>query len=235
MDEELKIKLEKAYKILHMEGLAEDTIRGHITARSEDNRIFIKPWGMGFEEVTTQDLLCVDLEGNLLEKKGRLHSELPLHLEIYRRRKDLFSIVHVHPYYSVMISSVFDGRMKIVSQNGMHFVEGIPFYESAELINLKEQGAELAQIMGDKFVVLMRNHGIVTAGRSIEEAAILAIDFEKAAREHLMVLSFNKATEVPVDIAAKMNAKIFNQDQYRMMWSFYSRELSRRMQSLSSS
>lgn len=235
MHEELKIKLEEAYRILYMEGLAEDTIRGHITAKSDDHRIYIKPWGMGFEDVTAQDLLCVDIDGNLLERKGRLHSELPIHLEIYRKRKDLFSIIHVHPFHTVMFSSVFEGNMKIVGQNGMHFAEGIPFYESAELINLKEQGAELARLIGDGFVILMRNHGIVTAGRSIEEAAILAIDFEKAAREHLMVSPFKKVTEVPVDIATKMNAKLFNLDQYRMMWEFYLRKLSRRMPSLSTS
>lgn len=228
MNEELKIKLEQAYKILYMEGLAEDTTRGHITAKTEDNRIYIKPWGMGFEEVTAQDFLCVDLDGNLLERKERLHSELPLHLEIYRKRKDVYSVIHVHPDSSVLLSSVFNGKMNIVGHSGMHFVRGIPFYPSEKLIHYKEQAVALAETMGDKLWVLMKNHGIVTAGRSIEEAAILAIDFEKAAKEHLITSLFRKVTELPTEVSEKMNEKIYNQDQYAMMWGYYCRKLSRR-------
>jgi len=61
MQNKLRTDLEKAYKILYMEGLAEDTARGHITLRSEDDRVYIKPWGIGFEEVTAENLLCVDM------------------------------------------------------------------------------------------------------------------------------------------------------------------------------
>ncbi len=69
-----------------MEGLAKDANRGHITARSGDGRIYVKPWGAGFEEVRAQDFQGVDPDGNLLEGGGRVHSELVLHLEIYAKR-----------------------------------------------------------------------------------------------------------------------------------------------------
>jgi L-fuculose-phosphate aldolase len=228
MHEALRAKLEQAYQVLHQEGLAEDTIRGHITARSEDNRIYIKPWILGFEEVTAGDLLGVDLEGNLVEGEGRLHAELAIHLEIYRRREDILSVVHVHPLYSVILSSLFDGRLKIIGQNGMHFGGGIPFYESEDLIRSKQQGAELARTMGDRLFVLMRNHGVVTAGRSLEESVILAIDFEKAAKEHLLASSFGNPTEVSGKMAEGMIPKLFDLDQYSMMWDFYVRKLKRR-------
>ena len=228
MHEALRAKLKQAYQVLHQEGLAEDTIRGHVTARSEDNRIYIKPWILGFEEVTAGGLLGVDLEGNLVEGEGRLHAELAIHLEIYRRREDILSVVHVHPLYSVILSSLFDGRLKIIGQNGMHFGGGIPFYESEDLIRSKQQGAELARTMGDRFFVLMRNHGVVTAGRSLEESVILAIDFEKAAKEHLLASSFGNPTEVSGKMAEAMIPKLFDLDQYSMMWDFYVRKLKRR-------
>jgi L-fuculose-phosphate aldolase len=227
MNEELKNKLEQAYKILYMEGLAEDTTRGHATAKGEDQRIYIKPWGMGFEEVTAQDFLGVDLDGNLLEGKGRLHGELPLHLEIYRRRQDVTSIVHVHPFHSVILSSVIQERMKMVGQHGMHFVGKLPIYESAELIYTKRQGTKLAQILGERPAVLMRNHGMVTVGRMIEEAVISAIDFEKAAKEHLMASLFKKTIETPSRTAEKMNADIYSVEQFTMLWNYYCRKLDR--------
>lgn len=231
MHEGLKKKLEQAYHILHMEGLAEDTIRGHITTRTEDNRVYVKPWPLGFEEVTAEDLLCVDLDGNLLKKQGRLHQELALHLGVYRLRKDIVSIVHVHPLYSVILSSVFNGKLNIIGQNGMHFGGAIPFYEPVDLIRTKEQGEALARAMGDKSVLLMRNHGVVTAGRSLEEAVILAIDFEKAAKEHLLASTFGRPTEVPPEIVQEMIPKLFDLDQYKMMWDFYTRKLKRRKSS----
>ena len=227
MHGELKSSLVRAYKILHMEGMAEDTIRGHVSLRSADGNVYIKAWGLAFEEVTPENLLAADLAGNLVDGKGRLHSELPIHLEIYRMRPDIFSVVHVHPYWAVTLSAVFRGGMTIISQNGMHFSGGIPFYESPELIRTKEQGVELAQTMGDRLYVLMKNHGIVTAGRSLEEAAILAIDFEKAAREHLMVSLFGKAEGVSAAFAEQMSKKIFNPEQYRTIWDFYCRKLER--------
>jgi L-fuculose-phosphate aldolase len=224
MKEPLKSKLVKAHRILHMEGLAEDTSRGHVTLRDEKDRIYIKRWGIGFEEVTARDLLCFDMEGKLLEGKGRLHSELPIHAEIYRRRKDIVSVIHVHPFHCVLLSSIFDGPLKIVGHSGMHFGRGIPFYDSLDLVRTKEQGIALAEVMGDQPFVLMKNHGIVTAGRSLEEAVILAIDFEAAAKAHLMISHFQNVRQVPVEIAQKMAAKLFIPEQLKMMWDYYCRK-----------
>ena len=97
MNEALRTKLEQAHRIMHMEGLAEDASRGHITARGENGRFYVKPWGIGFEDVTAQDFHGLDIDGNLLEGEGRVHSEVVLHLEIYRKRPDVFSVAHVHP------------------------------------------------------------------------------------------------------------------------------------------
>jgi len=227
MKEPLKSKLVKAHRILHMEGLAEDRFRGHITVRDEKDRIYIKRWSIGFEEVTARDLLCVDMEGKLLEGKGRLHSELPIHTEIYRRRKDIVSVIHVHPLHCVLLSSIFDGTLKIVGHSGMHFGGGIPFFDSLDLVRTKEQGIAVAEMMGDKLFVLMKNHGIVTAGRSLEEAVILAIDFEAAAKQHLMISRFQNVRQVPVEIAQKMASKLFIPEQLQMIWDYYCRKLER--------
>jgi L-ribulose-5-phosphate 4-epimerase len=224
MTEDLRVELEKAYRIAHMESLAEDTTRGHISLRRGDC-IYIKPWGIGFDEVTAQRLLGVDLEGKLVEGQGRLHSELPIHLEIYRRREEIISVVHVHPFHSVLLSALFVGRIQIVGQNGMHFGGGVPFYESLDLIRSKGQGRTLAETLGDRPVVLMKNHGIVTVGRSLEEAVILAIDFEKTAREHRAISLFKKPMLVPPEVAEEMNVKLFIPEQYRMMWEYYCRKL----------
>ena len=226
-NEALKVKLAQAYRILFREGLADDTTRGHITAKAEDGTIYIKPWGVGFEEVSARDMLGVDAEGNLRDGRGRLHSELVLHLEIYRKRPEISSVVHVHPFHAIMLASICSGDLHIVSQQGFHFGEGIPIYESPEMIRTSEQGRELAGIMGDQPAILMRNHGVVTAGKTLGEAVILAIDFEKAAREHLTVVLYPHPLVMDKEMVRNMNAKVYNAEQYSMLWDYYCRKSQR--------
>jgi ribulose-5-phosphate 4-epimerase/fuculose-1-phosphate aldolase len=210
-----------------MEGMAEDTTRGHMTAKADDGTIYIKPWGVGFEEVTPGDLLGIDAAGTLREGKGRLHSEIIIHLEIYRRRPDVLSIAHLHPPHAVLLSSVFPGRLYLIGQHSLHFGGGVPFYESAKLIHSQEQAGKLIDLLADGPVVLMRNHGFVTAGKSIAETAIMAIDFEKAAREHLGVATLGAPLEMDKEELARLRAIICSTEQYGMLWNYYVRKVDR--------
>ena len=227
LNERLRKKLALAHRILHMEGLAEDASRGHITVRSEDGRIYIKPWGIGFEDVEARDFQGLDIEKNLLEGKGRVHSEVILHLEIYRKRPEVCSIAHVHPYYSILLSSVFRGRVHILNWHGVRFFEKIPFYRSAELIQSKTQGENLAQTLGEEPLVLMKNHGITAVGKTIEEAVIVSLSFEKAAKEHLLATTFGKPKGMPVAVAKKLSAHSYSQSQYEMLWNYYCKKFNR--------
>ena len=228
MNEALRAKLEQAHRILHMEGLAEDMSRGHITARSEDGRVYVKPWGVGFEDVMAKDFQGLDLDKNLLEGQGKVHSEVILHLEIYRRRPEVFSIAHVHPFYAILLSSVFKGKLHVLSQHGVHFAGRIPFFQSAELIQSKKQAEKLAQTLKDRPVILMKNHGITVAGKSIEEAVILSIHFEQAARDHLLATTFGKPSGIPLAMAKKLSDNNYSPAQYQMIWDYYCKKFSKK-------
>jgi L-fuculose-phosphate aldolase len=227
MNEELRKKLEYAHRILHMEGLAEDSSRGHITARGPDGRFYIKPWGVGFEDVMADDFQGLDLDMNLLEGKGRVHSELILHLEIYRRRPGINSVAHVHPFHAIVLSAGFNGKLKILSQYGIRFWEKVPIYPTAELIQSKKQAEKLARTMGEHPVVMMKNHGITVAGGSIEEAVILSIHFEKAAKDNLMAASVRNPTGIPVAMAKKLSANNHTPAQFKMVWDYYCKKFDR--------
>jgi L-fuculose-phosphate aldolase len=225
MNKELKTKLAQAYRVLYREGMAEDTTRGHISAKADDGTIYIKPWGIGFEEVSAGDLLGLDGDGNVKEGTGRLHSELPLHLEIYRQCPDVRSVTHVHPPYSVLFSSLFQGRLYRIGQHSLHFGATIPFYKSGELIHTREQAGQVVDLLTGGRVCLMQNHGVTTVGKSIEESVIVTIDFEKAAWEHLTALSFGKPQEMDEEMAQRMHVKTCNEMQYAMQWAYYCRKL----------
>ena len=216
----LRAKLEMAHRILHMEGLAEDSTRGHVTGRSEDGLVYIKPWGSAFEWVTANEMQGIDFDGKLVDGKGRMHSERVLHLEILKARKDAGSVVHVHPNYSILLSTVFTGSIVTVGQQSVPFTGKIPFYTDPWLIQTKEQAIDIAKTMGDKPVVLMKNHGITVVGRNIEEAVVLAIHFEQAARDHLAAIQLGKPSGMTVEDAKKLYNNNYKLDQIKMVWDY---------------
>lgn len=217
----LRVKLEKAHRILHMQGLAEDSTRGHITVRSDDGLVYIKPWGSAFEKVKAEEMQGIDMDGNLQDGKGKLHSEIPLHLEILRARSDVKSVIHIHPYHSIILSSVFTGSISPVGQHAAAFTGEIPFYQDPSLIRTKEQGLEVVKVLGVKPVVLLKNHGIIVAGRSLEEAVILAIEFEKAAKDHLYANLFGKPNGMLPEHSQKLYSQVYRPDQIEMIFDYY--------------
>jgi ribulose-5-phosphate 4-epimerase/fuculose-1-phosphate aldolase len=78
--------------------------------------------------------------------------------------------------------------------------------------------------LGKKSVVLMKNHGITVAGESVEEAVILAIHFEQAARDHLQANLFGKPSGMPLAEAKKISGNNYTPTQYRMIWDYYWRK-----------
>jgi L-fuculose-phosphate aldolase len=225
MNESLRMTLEQAHRIGHMEGLAEDSTRGHITARGENGLVYIKPWGAAFEKVKAAEFQGVDLDGNLKEGEGKMHSERVLHLEILRKRNDVASVVHVHPYNSILLSSVFKGRLTVISQHGVRFAGKIPIHPTAGLIQTKELAVDLVRALADKPVVVMKNHGVTAVGSSIEEAVILAIHFEQAAKEHLWANLFGKASGMTLAETKKLAANNYTPAQLKMQWDYYLEKL----------
>jgi L-fuculose-phosphate aldolase len=163
-----------------------------------------------------------------VEGQGRIHSEIPIHLEIYRKRKDVFSIVHIHPYYSVLLSSVFKGKIHVLSHHATLFSGKIPFYVPTELIQSRQQGVKLAQALGNRPVVLMKNHGITVVGKSVEEATVLSVHFEQAVKDHLLATSFGRPSGIPAAVAKKMSAHSYSPSQCRMLWDYYWKKSTRK-------
>ncbi|MCX7858263.1 MAG: class II aldolase/adducin family protein [Deltaproteobacteria bacterium] len=220
-NEQLRQKLEQAHRIIYMMGLAEDSTRGHITAKSDDGLYYIKPWGTAFEKVTAKEMQGLDIEGNLVDGRGRVHSEKYLHLEIYRARKDVGAIVHVHPFYSIILSTLFDGKLSTIAQQSVPFTGKIPIFVSPELIQTKELGQAVAKTLGDAPLLLMKNHGITVVGKTLEEAVVLAIHFEQAAKYHLYAHKFGKPSEMSHEDAQKLYKNNYRPDQIKMQWDFW--------------
>ena len=219
--QELRVKLEQAYRILSMEGLAEDSTRGHVSARGENGLFYIKPHGTAFEWVKGDQMQGLDIDGNLVDGKGRVHGEKYLHLEVFRARKDVGSVIHLHPTYSTILSTVFTGSIVVVGQQSVPFTGKIPLYTDPSLVNTKEKGVASAKLLGNSQVLLMENHGITVAGQTIEEAVVLAIHFEHAARDHLIAVQSGKPKGMNLEDAKTLHKNNYSPEQIQMVWGYF--------------
>jgi L-fuculose-phosphate aldolase len=184
-----------------------DLIFGHVTARLPDDpaHFLMKPHTIGLEEMTPDNIITVNLEGEKVAGHMPRHLEVFIHSEILRIRPDVQSVVHTHAPYAVAFSSL--GKpLQPVGHEGSVFCDGLPvFSETSDLIIDQSRGKAVARALAEYNVLLLRNHGVVTCGRTVEEATILALHLEKACKIQLMVEACGGAKHVstPEDAKAK--------------------------------
>jgi len=188
--EELKETLAYGCRVLAFTGQS-DIIWGHVSCRLPGGDTFLmKPAFLGLEEASPENIITVDLEGNKIEGEAKLHSEVPIHSEIYKMHSRVNCVVHTHPPNAVAFSSL-DKELLPVGHEACLFYRGLPVYsDTTDLIQEKSRGYDLAKCLGDKNALLMRNHGIVTVGTTVGEAVMTAIILEKACLMHLLSLQF---------------------------------------------
>jgi ribulose-5-phosphate 4-epimerase/fuculose-1-phosphate aldolase len=188
--EELRRKVALSCRILGMEMGSS----GHVSARIPGtDEMLLRCRSRGEGGLIATDLhhirrLDFDGEGPGLGEGHAAPHETPLHGEIYRARPDVQAVVHVHPLFALLCSVVgVEFRPVFAGYNpGLLRIalEGIPVYHRAATVVDREMAAEMIEVMGKRDVVLLRGHGIVATGTSVEAATSLAVRLESLA--HIM-------------------------------------------------
>ena len=134
MSDHLKQRLIEAGLILDAHNLGDFT-RGHVSVRdpSDPTVFFMKPHSLGFEEITMENIVVCNLEGEKIGGGGKRHSEVFIHSEIFKLRPDLNSVIHAHPKYAVALLSSTRRPWRACSQPSASF-DGVGYYE--DTINL---------------------------------------------------------------------------------------------------
>ncbi len=220
IDRQLATKVALSCKILAMEGHGDITL-GHVSARVESTEdIYMKPRGLGLEDILPDDVIVIDLDGEKVAGKRERHSEYPIHTEIYRLRSDVNCVIHTHPPYSTAFAASTQ-KLRPVSHEGVLFDEVPIFTNTTQLIVKQEQGSDLARTIGSHKAVLMRNHGIVVVGKSVEEATVYAVMLEKAARMQLITSSLGKYYWSSEDDVLQKNEQIYHNQNILNFWDYF--------------
>ena len=224
---DIRTKVARACNILAMEGQM-DTIYGHVSARIEGTtHVWMKPHTLGLEEIRPHDVITIDFDGNKLAGELPRHSEFPIHTEIYRQRADVQCVIHTHPPYATAFSSV-DEPLRPVNHEGTLFAPTLPrFVQTSDLIVTPTLGQAVARTLAEHNALLLKNHGIVVVGSSVEEACVSAIVLEKAARMQLLARQYGDIEWTTDAEALQKKARIYPPQAFGWMWDYFLRKLAR--------
>lgn len=227
--DDLRATMSLAGKILVAQG-HDDFTRGHISMRLPDDpsRFLMKPHSIGLDEITPQNILTIGLDGEVVAGKGRRHSEVFIHTEIFKARSDVNCVIHTHSPYAVALSST--GRpIRAYSQPGALFYEALGTYTgSIALIRDAAMGAGVARALGPHRAVLLKNHGVVVAGPTIEETVISAIMLENAAMVQMTTEAAGEAApEFSRADIEKLKGQLSKADQFKVNFDYLARRVLR--------
>ncbi|WP_044586596.1 class II aldolase/adducin family protein [Bradyrhizobium sp. LTSPM299] len=191
-NEQFRIDLAAAYRLIHRLGL-DDSIYTHISVRlpGSHDRFLINPYGMRFEEVTASNLVTVDLDGNVIEDRlglGINPAGFTIHSAVHAARPDVACVLHTHTVAGVAVSCQKQGLLPL-NQWSMQFTGCLAYHDYEGIALDLDERERLVADLGDKFVMVLRNHGMLTCGRSVAEAFKLMHNLERSCRAQLAIQS----------------------------------------------
>lgn len=225
---ELKRKLAAGFRIIARRKM-DDGIAGHISCRvpGTHDEFWVNPLGPLFEEVTADDLLVVNLKGDILEgDRPYNQAAFAIHSTLHAERHDVAAICHTHPPKGTAFASL--GRpIKILDQNACSFYEDHALVREYDgVVATGEQAQGLLRAMGEKRVAVLQNHGLITLGNSVEQAVIDMLDLERTCELNLAVLArWEEAIEVTGEAALQARSVFTSPGRLYFQWNALVRQV----------
>lgn len=164
---------------------------GNISARFGDV-VAITPTLKSLSNLCEEDIVLVDMEGNVLTK-GKPSSEVFMHLEIYKKRSDVQAIVHTHSPYATGFA-FSNKKLKRLEGFGAIKQEYLSYIEY-EKPGSDELAKSASEGIGDEDVLILKNHGVICVSDSLKEAMLLAVFVEETAKTQFVTYMLNSAED----------------------------------------
>ena len=204
-------------------------LAGQITARGEaPDTMWTAKFGLGLDEINASDFILVDDDLNVLEGDGMANPSNRFHLWIYRARADVACVVHTHPPYVSALSMI--GVPLIASH-----MDTAMFYEDCAWLPEwpgppigDEEGELISSALGDKRAILLAHHGQLSAGETVEQAAVLAFHFERAAKMQLQAMAAGEIKPLPPEQGRHAHDYRLKDAPLNATFHYYARQVLRR-------
>ncbi len=196
-------RLAAAFRLFARYGFDEG-VAGHITVRDPEfpDHFWVNPLGMYFGHIRVSDLLLVNYQGEVVKGNRPVNqAAFAIHSQIHSARPDVDAAAHAHSVYGKAWSTL--GRiLDPLTQDACAFYEDHALFDdyTGVVLNLDE-GKRIAATLGDKKALILRNHGLLTVGHSVDEAAWWFITMDRSCQAQLMAEAAGKPVLIDHDTA----------------------------------
>lgn len=228
-----RVDLAAAYRLVAYYGW-DDLIFTHISARvpGPEHHFLINPYGMMFDEISASSLVKIDLQGNKVDDSPYLVNPagFTIHSAVHAAREDALCVMHLHTEYGIAVSAQRNGLLPL-SQQSLFALASLAYHDYEGLALNDEEKPRLVSDLGTKNLMILKNHGLLTVGKSAAEAFLSMFLLERACKIQILAQSGNaELTPVPAPIlqlVAKQQGAVTVGQGAQLTWPGLLRKLDR--------
>ena len=222
---ETRVDLACAYRLFHHLGW-DFMIYNHISARvpDEPDQFLINPFGLLYREVTASNLVKIDMDGNILD--GSPHPVNPagfiVHSAVHAGREDVHWVMHTHTNEGLAVACQKAGLLSI-SFSAFFYEGGISYHDFEGITLDREECARLGASLGSNYVMILRNHGLLSCGATVGQAYTELFNLQRACEVQVMAQAggselITPAKEIAARSAAQYQAYGRDGGEQELMW-----------------
>ncbi|MGI8755101.1 MAG: class II aldolase/adducin family protein [Acidimicrobiales bacterium] len=205
-----KQRLALAFRIFGRLGFDEG-VAGHITARDpgDPERFWVNPFGMSFKQITVDDLICVDHNGAVVEGTWPVNAAaFAIHAAIHAARPDVVAAAHSHSRFGRAFSTLGQTLTSITQDSCIFHDDHVLFDDYTGVVNDPEEGKRIAHALADTKAAILRNHGILTVGQSVEETVFWYVTMERTCEVELLARAAGEPRAIDEEVATATHAQV---------------------------
>ena len=216
-----KIDLAACHRLAARFGFSEG-IDNHMTmlVPGHSERFYLAPFGLLWSEVKASDLLELDFNGTVVAGRGLVEdTALYIHGAVHRLMPQTRCVFHTHMPYATAVSMLEDPRLDMAAQNALAFHDAIAYADYNGLALDYGEGERLARALGDKSVLMLRNHGVLVTAPSAAQAFERLYFLERACQAQVLALSTGRKLHiVPQSVVQATVAQFRAGDTFRIVF-----------------
>jgi ribulose-5-phosphate 4-epimerase/fuculose-1-phosphate aldolase len=205
-----KQRLAASFRLFGKFGFDEG-VAGHITVRDPEHldRFWVNPFGMSFKHIRVSDLICVDHSGEVVIGDAMVNrAAFAIHSQVHAARPDVIAAAHSHSLYGKAWSSL--GRLlDPITQDACAFFEDHSLFDDYTGVVLDlDEGKRIGEALGANKAVILRNHGLLTVGHSVDAAAWSFITMERTCHAQLLAEAAGTPVLIDADMARTTHSQV---------------------------
>ena len=198
-----KERLAAAFRLFAKFGFDEG-VAGHITARDAErlDHFWVNPFGLHFRHIRVSDLILVSENGEVVEGKHPVNiAAFAIHSSIHHARPDVISAAHAHSLYGKAWASLGLPLDPITQDACAFFEDHVVFDDYAGVVYEASEGERIAQALGNRKAAILKNHGLLTVGHTVDEAAWWFITMDRSCHAQLLAQAAGKPVLITPECA----------------------------------